>query len=206
MPTQSIAIRHPSTLSRIWNAPVTFWLLLALPGIPMIAELVGGEFRRLLDPSGEFAARFMIISMMITPLLMLLPKSRIMHWLMKRRRSIGVAAFAYAALHTLAYVLHEGTLARILAELPQAGIWTGWLAMLIFVPLAVTSNEWSLRWLGIAWKNVQRFVYPAALLTLVHWVLVSRGLGGIIVHFLPLALLTLYRIGRNFKWWSFRFA
>ena len=37
------------------------------------------------------------------------------------------------------------TVPNILAELPELGIWTGWVAMLVFVPLALTSNDWSLR-------------------------------------------------------------
>ena len=143
----------PSLPSRIWNSPYTFWLLLALPAIPMLINLAEGSLRGVLHPSGEFSARFMIIAMMLTPLVMLAPNVRAFRWLMARRRAIGVAAFAYAALHTLAYVLREGTLAKIIAELPQPGIWTGWLAFILFVILAVTSNDASLRWLKTSWKD-----------------------------------------------------
>jgi methionine sulfoxide reductase heme-binding subunit len=195
----------PSAAMRIWNSSYTFWLLLSLPAIPMLISLAEGSLRGVLHPSGEFSARFMIIAMMLTPLVMLAPGSRALRWLMARRRALGVAAFFYGALHTLAYVMREGTLEKIIAELPQAGIWTGWVAFLLFIIPAVTSNEASLRRLGTWWKSVQRWVYPAALLTLAHWVFVSHGLGGIIVHFAPLAVLETYRIGRNLKWWSFRF-
>jgi sulfoxide reductase heme-binding subunit YedZ len=191
--------------SRIWNSPYTFWLLLALPAIPMLNNLAASSLRGVLHPSGEFSARFMIIAMMLTPLVMLAPRVRAFRWLMARRRALGVAAFAYGALHTLAYVLREGTWQKIVAELPQPGIWTGWLAFALFVILGITSNDASLRWLETKWKTVQRLTYPAAILTLAHWVFESRGLGGIIVHFTPLALLEVYRIGRNLHWWSFRF-
>ena len=62
-------------LKSIWDHPYTFWALLSLPAIPMIVGLASGDTRtihQLLHPSGEFSARFMIITMMITPLTMLL--------------------------------------------------------------------------------------------------------------------------------------
>lgn len=195
----------PSLASRIWNSPYTFWALLSLPALPMLASLADGNLRGVLHPSGEFAARFTIIAMALTPLIMLAPKVRAFRWLMARRRAIGVAAFAYAALHTLAYVLREGSLAKILSDLPEAGMWTGWLAFAIFTVLALTSNDTSLRAMKTGWKSLQRLVYPAALLTVAHWALVSHGVGGLIVHCTPLVLLEAYRIGRNQKWWSFRF-
>lgn len=195
-----------SLLRRIWNAPYTFWLLLSLPAIPMIGELAAGDFKHLVHPSGEFAARFMIVSMILTPLMMLFPRSGAIRWLVKRRRHIGVAAFAYAALHLLAYVLKEGTLAKIIAELGTPEILTGLAAFLIFVPLAITSNDYFLRALGTNWKAMQRTVYVAAIAVLAHWLIASHGVGAAVIHFTPLALLELYRIGRNYKWWSFRFA
>ncbi len=201
-----LSSENNSSLKRIWNSGYTFGLLLALPAIPMILGLASGEFRQVLSPAGEFATRFMIIAMMLTPLIMLFPKVRALRWLMQRRRAIGVAAFGYAALHTIAYVLKEGTLARILAELPELGIWTGWVAMLVFVPLALTSNDWSLRRLGINWKNLQRLVYVAAFFTIAHWIFLEYEFGGALVHFVPLAALELYRVGRNMKWWAFRLA
>lgn len=191
--------------ARIWNSQYTFWLLLALPAIPMLTSLADSNLRGVLHPSGEFSARFMIITMMLTPLVMLAPKVRAFRWLMARRRAIGVAAFLYGALHALAYVMREGTWEKVIAELPQIGIWTGWAAFALFVILAFTSNDLSLRGMGTMWKTVQRLTYPAAVLTLAHWVFVSHGVGGIIVQFAPLALLEVYRIGRNLRWWNFRF-
>lgn len=206
MSSTSLAPNHSSLPLRIWNHPVTFWILLSLPALPMLSEFAAGEFKHVLHPTGEFAARFMIISMMLTPLMMLFPKARPIRWLMKRRRYFGVAAFGYATLHILAYVLREGTLAKIMAEITEPEILTGLAAFLIFLPLAVTSNSFSVRSLGINWKMVQRTVYIAAIAVLAHWLLSAKDMGGAIVHFAPLALLELYRLGRNMKWWSFRFA
>ncbi len=197
---------EPSLSWRVWNAPVTFWLLLSLPAIPMLADLAADAYKPLLHSTGEFAARFLIISLMLTPLMMLFPKVRAIRWLVKRRRHIGVAAFAYASLHVIAFVLHEGMLDKIFGELVHFKNLLGLAAFLIFVPLAVTSNDLSLRALGPKWKPMQRLAYVAALAVLAHWLLSSKDMGGAIVHFAPLAMLELYRVGRALKWWGFRFA
>ncbi|MEM5582299.1 ferric reductase-like transmembrane domain-containing protein [Roseibium sp. AS2] len=180
------------------------WALLAVPSLPMIAALAGGtvsgdgrsasEF--LLHPTGEFAARFMIIAMIISPLRLIFPKSRFWHWMGRRRRAFGVAAFGYAALHTALYLVDMGTLRSVLGDFRSLGIWTGWLAFVVFVPLAVTSNDASVRLLGRSWKPLQRTVYAAAVATLLHWMFVHNNFGPALVHFLPLAGLEVYRLHR----------
>ena len=66
--------------------------------------------------------------------------------------------------------------------------------MLLFAPLALTSNEISVRWLKTNWKRLQRLVYPAALLVLVHWIFVHNEIGAALVHFIPLIALILARL------------
>lgn len=185
-------------LKALLGSPYTFWALLALPSVGMISSaLVGGDLEPLLHPTGEFAARFMIIAMILSPLRMLFPKSNALFWLMRRRRYLGVAAFGYAALHTLYYVIDLGSLSAVIADIAKFGIWTGWVAFVIFVPLAMTSNNTSVRRLGRSWKTLQRFVYPAAVATLLHWIFVQNNIGPALVHFVPLAVLEMYRIWKT---------
>ena len=92
----------------------------------------------LLHPTGRFAARFSIIAMMFTPLMMVFRDASWPRWLMKRRRYIGVAAFFYALDHTVLYLLDKGAVAFTGSEVSRLYIWTGWSAFLIFVLLAVT--------------------------------------------------------------------
>ena len=106
-----------------------------------------------------------------------------------KRRALGVAAFGYAVLHLVFYVIDMGNVDDMLAEFLALGIWTGWAAMLLFLPLAVTSNDASMRVLKADWKRLQRLVYPAAVLVLVHWIFIHNNLGPALVHFAPLALL-----------------
>ena len=78
----------------------------------MIVGLASGDMRtihQLLHPNGEVSARFMIITMMITPLTMLLRAWRGSRWLMKRRRYLAVAAFGYGLSQTVLYLHDTGT-------------------------------------------------------------------------------------------------
>ena len=120
-------------------------------------------------------------------------------WLLKRRRYFGVAAFCYAVAHTVFYVIDLGTLKLILDEFFALGIWTGWAALAIFIPLGLTSNNFSQQLLLSKWKPLQRWVYLAAVLTLLHWMFVHNNWGPAFVHFVPLALLELYRIQKVFR-------
>ena len=173
-----------------------FWVLLALPAVPMLAGLASGraELDLLLHPSGEFAARFMILALALTPLRMAFPKVRWLAWLARQRRGLGVAAFGYAAFHTVLYLVDMETLRNIVAEFWALGIWTGWAAFAIFIPLGATSNDFFTRRLGRTWKALHRTAYAAALFTLLHWIFVHNNLGPALVHFAPLAMLAAYRI------------
>lgn len=172
------------------------WLILSLPAIGMLYGFTQGSITSegLLHPTGEFAARFMIIAMIATPLKMLFSKQRWPFWLLKNRRYFGVAAFGYALLHTVFYVLDMNSIQLMLDELWTLGIWTGWVAFLIFIPLAMTSNDLSQKIMKRGWKTLQRWVYPAAVLTLIHWIFVHNNVGPALVHFVPLAGLEIYRI------------
>ncbi len=183
-------------LLRTLNHPWFFWLLLCLPAIPMVAGLASGNAtaEMLLHPSGELAGRFLIIAMMVTPLALLFRGAAWTRWLMRRRRALGVVAFGYAAFHTLLYIVDLGSLRDMLAEFWALGIWTGWAAFAIFIPLAVTSNDAAVRRLRRTWQPLHRWVYVAALFTLIHWIFVHNNLGPALVHFTPLALLQGYRI------------
>ncbi len=193
-----------SSVKSFRNSPYTFWVILSLPAIPMMIGLTSGDPKavtQVLHPTGEFAARFLIVSLMITPLMMLFKGARWPRWLMKRRRYLGVAAFGYALAHTILYLIDEGAVAFTGGEISKLYIWTGWLAFLIFVPLAVTSTDGWVRALGTRWKALQRFVYGAAVLTLVHWAALHEwgGVTPALVQFGPLIALEVYRLNYNLQ-------
>lgn len=181
-------------------SPYWLWLLLSLPAFGFVSALATSSdpriFHELLHPTGEFSARFMIIAMLASPLVLLLRGWRGPQWLKKNRRYFGVAAFGYAALHTLFYLIDEGSAAKVIADVPKLYIWTGWVAFVIFIPLAVTSTDYFVRRMGKSWKTLQRLTYGAAVLTLLHWTALHDwgGLGPALVHFVPLAALEAYRV------------
>lgn len=182
--------------ANIGSGKLILWGLLALPSLAMVhaVTLGGAGFDEMLHPTGEFSARLLIVALMLTPLAMIFPGKRWIAWLVRRRRAFGVAAFGYAALHLLFYLIDMGSLDYVLDELLALGIWTGWAAFAIMLPLALASNEAAMRRLRNRWKPLQRLAYLAALLTLVHWIFVHNNLGPALVHFTPLALLEAWRI------------
>jgi sulfoxide reductase heme-binding subunit YedZ len=188
-------------LSRLsFLSPYWLWLLFALPAIGMTSEALTSTnpriFHILVHPSGEFSARFLIVTMMATPLAMLLKGWRGPIWLKKNRRYLGVAAFGYALLHTIFYILDKASVDTMINELPRLYIWTGWIAFLIFVPLAITSTDYFVRRMGRHWKTLQRTTYAAAVLTLIHWAALHNWSGTLpaLVHFGPLIALESYRV------------
>lgn len=183
----------------VLNSKLLLWLILALPAAAMLRGFLTGaaEAADLLHPSGEFSARLMIIAMMIAPLIAVIGPRGWLRWLLARRRALGVAAFGYAVLHLVLYIADMGTLDDMLAEVGAPGIWTGWVAFALMIPLALTSNDASMRALRTGWKRLQRLAYPAALLTLAHWVFVHNNTVAALVHFAPLMLLLILRLVRS---------
>jgi len=180
------------------NSKPLLWALLALPAAHILYRYVNEGLwpDDLVGPSGEWAARLIIVALMLTPLAALLPRARAVGWLVRRRRAFGVAAFCYALLHLAFYAAEMETLANIVAEIELPGIWTGWAALLLMLPLALTSNDASVRLLKRGWKRLHRLAYPAALLVLVHWIVVHNALIEALLQFAPLVLLETWRLAR----------
>ncbi len=177
------------------------WLVLALPAIWLLVgylrdTLVYGE---VVHASGEFGARLLIATLAVTPLCLMFPGARWPRWLMRHRRHLGVASFCYVLLHTWVYVARQADFGRLVADAQEAGMWTAWLGFALLLLLATTSNEWSVRLLSRAWKKLHRFVYAAAILSCLHWVLVAFDRTAAVVHFAVLAMLEGYRV---WKVWS----
>jgi sulfoxide reductase heme-binding subunit YedZ len=180
------------------NAKPLFWALLALPAAHILHRLLSEDVLpdELVGPSGEWAARLIILALMLTPLAQLLPRAGAVAWLIRRRRAFGVAAFCYALLHLAFYAAEMETPANVLAEIRLPGIWTGWVAFALMLPLALTSNDASVRLLKRGWKKLHRLAYPAALLVLAHWIIVHNALIEALIQSAPLALLEAWRLAR----------
>ena len=173
------------------------WLALASPALAMIIGLLdasGISAKDLLHPSGEMSVRLMILAMLPGPLIdFFRPNKFLRGWLMIRR-NLGVAAFAYAVLHLLFYIVDAELLAAMLRELSQPGIWTGWLALAVLGVPALISFDGAMRRLGQHWKTLQRLAYVGFTLTLLHWFLIDWALLPAAVHLAPLLIAWFLRL------------
>ena len=171
------------------------WLVLALPAALMVGRFVSGEALAmdLYHPSGEMSVRLMVLALLPGPLADAFGPNRFLRAWLAIRRNLGVAAFGYAVLHLAIYAFDMQQLSAMLAELPIPGIWTGWLALLAMAIPAAISFDAAMRRLGRRWKTLQRLVYPAALLSLVHWLLLDWAWGPALIHLAPLVIAWLLR-------------
>jgi len=144
-------------------APASVLLYQALNnqlGADPVAELTHG--------TGEWALRFLLLSLAMTPLRLLLKKS----WPIRFRRMIGLYAFFYACLHFSVYLfLDLGSYwSQIGADIiKRPFITVGFTAWLLLIPLALTSNQWMMRKLKKNWLKLHKLVYVIGILGVVHY-------------------------------------
>ena len=121
---------------------------------------------------GEIALQLLIIGLCISPLRKFAGVN-----LIKFRRTIGVLAFTYVVLHLLVWaVLDIQSLERVWADIVKRPYITiGMAAFVLMIPLAVTSNNRSVRTLGAVWRKLHLLTYPVAILAAVHFIWLSKG-------------------------------
>lgn len=123
---------------------------------------------------GIWALQLLIATLLVTPIRNLFNVN-----LIKYRRAIGLLAFFYVCLHFTTYLWLDqqwawATIWKDITKRPYIII--GMLAFLGLVPLAVTSNNASIRRLGPAgWKALHRLVYPVAVFGAVHYLLLVKA-------------------------------
>ena len=147
------------------------------------------EFEHLL---GIWALRFLIATLLVTPLRDLAGIN-----LMRYRRALGLLAFWYVVMHFATYVvLDKGVnLAVILDDIGKRPFITIGMACLVFlIPLALTSNNFSIRRLGKNWLRLHRLAYVIVLGGAVHYAMSLKVVTSEPLIYLALAiLLVLYR-------------
>ncbi len=162
--------------SRGWPAGRVFlWVLLAAP-LAIQAYRYAGEsifYGEILHWTGLHATNLLLLTFAITPLIRIFPGQKLLAWLRRYRRDLGLLAFAYASAHAAVYLVRIADVARILEEAAEAGMWTGWVAFALLLVLALTSNDQSVKALGRWWGRLHKTVYAAAILTMIHWILTA---------------------------------
>jgi sulfoxide reductase heme-binding subunit YedZ len=132
------------------------------------ADLGANPVEKVQDTLGQWGLRFLVITLAITPLREWLNAS----WLVMLRRMLGLFAFAYVLLHFLTWLILDQGLywSGILADIAKRPFITiGFAALLLLVPLAITSTNTMMRRLGKRWKSLHRLIYPICLLAVWHY-------------------------------------
>jgi methionine sulfoxide reductase heme-binding subunit len=126
----------------------------------------------LIDQSGRWAIRILLLSLLVTPLV------RIADWprLILVRRMIGIGALSYASLHLFAYTLNQNLdLLRVTSEIGQRFyLIVGFAAVVGLAALGATSTDAIIRRMGRSWRILHRIVYGIAALGITHFLLQAK--------------------------------
>ena len=147
-------------------APLLFMVL----GVFQVAGygLGANPIEELLHRCGEWGLKFLLITLAITPLRRITGWS----WLVRYRRLLGLFAFFYVMLHFVVYIwldrqLDLGSIVEDIVKRPYITI--GMVAIVMLIPLAVTSTRGMMRRLGRRWQKLHRLVYVIAILGVWHF-------------------------------------
>lgn len=169
--------------------PVVFLAALApaawLAWAAVNGQLSANPLSDLTNETGLWGLRFLCITLLLTPLRRLMG----WNWTTRFRRMVGLYAFFYGALHFLVYTIADRfagldfpdgiaswTTARNLAASVGEDIYKrpfitiGFTALMLMLPLAITSTAgWIRRLGGKRWAALHRLVYVSAIAAVVHY-------------------------------------
>lgn len=179
-----------------WVAKPLVFVACLLPVLLLFLALSEGELgpnpvETVLHRTGDWALRFLLITLAMTPLRRLTGSPL---WL-RFRRMFGLYAFFYACLHFLTWLgldqqfSWDGVLEDVVK---RPYITLGFIAFTLLWPLALTSTRGMMRRLGRRWQKLHRLVYPIGILAVVHylWLVKADYLEPVIYGLLLLALLS----------------
>ena len=163
---------------RVPTWPLYILCLLPVPWLLYLAQTgaLGREPIKALEHElGELALQLMIVGLTVTPLRRYLGIN-----LMKFRRMIGLLAFIYVTLHLTVWVVLDMSLlwGQMWADIwKRPYITIGMAGFLAMIPLAITSNNISVRKVGAAgWRKLHKMTYLAAILGGVHYIWLVKGI------------------------------
>ncbi|MBB6092204.1 sulfoxide reductase heme-binding subunit YedZ [Povalibacter uvarum] len=141
---------------------------LALRAFGVAGSLGANPVEEIQDTLGEWGLRLLVITLAVTPLRDWFNAP----WLILLRRMLGVFAFAYVLLHFLTWLILDQGLywPGILPDIAKRPFITiGFAALLLLIPLAVTSTNAMMRRLGKRWKSLHRLIYIIVPLGVWHY-------------------------------------
>lgn len=158
-----------------WIRDNSLWLLLngfalvVMASILKLSDPYGVTFQNpMFENSAKWAVRFLLFSLAMSPANTYFG----WRWAVKLRKSAGLWAFAFGALHFWLYLnnRYSGLTLETLILQPVY-IFMGLGALTILAAMTLTSHRWAQRWLGKNWKRLHRLVYVAGVLIAAHAIL-----------------------------------
>ncbi|TDJ29501.1 MAG: sulfoxide reductase heme-binding subunit YedZ [Gammaproteobacteria bacterium] len=149
-------------------------LACSIPFLILVARIAGfgslgaNPIQEVLHTLGKTGLNLLLLTLTITPLRRLTG----LNWLVALRRTLGLSVFGYILLHAVTYVVLDQSLnwSLLLADITQRPYITiGVAALLLLIPLAVTSTNAMQRRLGTRWIKLHRCVYIIAILGVIHF-------------------------------------
>jgi methionine sulfoxide reductase heme-binding subunit len=183
------------TLVALASLTPLIWLVLRAAGVGG-TSLGANPVEVVLHTLGKTALNMLLITLAVTPARQLTGQN----WLIRLRRMLGLFCFFYATLHLVVYVTLDQGMAwdMLLVDLTRRPyITVGFLAVLLMLPLAITSTNRMQRRLGRNWLKLHKLIYPAAILAVVHYFWQTKlDVREPLIYAIVLGVLLLYRIVR----------
>jgi sulfoxide reductase heme-binding subunit YedZ len=157
----------------VWLACFAPLVWLAWRGVS--GDLGANPIEALIRQIGVWGLRLLLVGLAITPAARIFRQPRLVRF----RRTVGLFAFSYIALHLLTYIgvdlfFDWGQLAKDILKRPF--ITLGMLGFVMLVPLAVTSTNGMIRRLGRrTWQQIHNLVYLIVPLGVVHYYLLVKA-------------------------------
>lgn len=134
-----------------------------------MGELSANPIKDITEETGTWTLRFIVITLSITPLRKISGWSRLARF----RRMLGLFAFFYGFLHFTTYIYLDQFFAfdEILKDIAKRPFITvGFAAFALMIPLAITSPNRVVKWMGgERWRLLHRVVYLVALCGVFHY-------------------------------------
>ena len=159
--------------------PIIFLAIIA-PSFLWSFQLINGSLgvnpiEKLMDNFGEMGLRLIIATLLISSL----SEFKKLRFLADVRRMVGLFAFFYVSCHFFTYIAldHFFDVSFIIKDIFKRPFITfGFLSFVLLIPLVITSPKKMLKILGYAvWKKIHYLIYPAAILSSVHFFMLVRA-------------------------------
>ncbi len=180
---------------------IIIFILLLLPLTLLVYygandELTADPIEYMLHYTGIWSLRILLLTLAMTPLRNIFNQVAFL----KMRRMIGLFVFFYVSLHLFIYVgldlgFRFGHLFEDIIKRPY--ITVGFIAWLLLLPMAVTSNKRMIRKLGRKWKTLHKSIYLVTILACLHFMwLVKADLLEPLIYIVIAFVLLFYRLIR----------